>query len=94
MIVLNVTYKCRAGMREAFLESIAAEGIGSASRAENGNVKYDYYVPADSGDELLLIEKWKDEEALAAHGATAHFNRLKELKPIYVLDTVIERYET
>lgn len=94
MIVLNVTYKCRAGMREAFLESIAAEGIGSASRAENGNVKYDYYVPADSGDELLLIEKWKDEEALAAHGATEHFNRLKELKPIYVLDTVIERYET
>lgn len=31
MIVLNVTYQCRPGMRDAFLKAIAAEGIDAAS---------------------------------------------------------------
>ena len=34
MIVLNVTYRCKAGMREKFLEAIKAEGLDAASRAE------------------------------------------------------------
>ena len=92
MIVLNVTYKCRPGMREEFLESIITEGIDDASRAEAGNIKYDYYLPFDGGDELLLVEKWRDEAALSAHSAAPHFARLGELKPIYVLETVVERY--
>ena len=93
MIVLNVTYRCRPDMREVFLERIIAEGIDGASRAEDGNIKYDYYIPFGGSDELLLIEKWRDEAALAAHAAAEHFSRLKELKPIYVQDTVIERFE-
>ena len=92
MIVLNVTYKCRPGMREEFLESIITEGIDDASRAEAGNIKYDYYLPFDGDDELLLVEKWRDEAALSAHSAAPHFARLGELKPIYVLETVVERY--
>lgn len=93
MIVLNVTYKCRPEMREEFLQRISAAGIDAASRMEEGNIKYDYYIPFEGGDELLLIEKWRDESALTAHASTPHFKRLGELKPIYVLETVIERYE-
>ena len=93
MIVLNVTYRCKPDMREDFLERIIAEGIDKASRMEEGNIKYDYYIPYDGSDDLLLIEKWRDEAALTAHAATEHFGRLKELKPIYVKDTVIERFE-
>lgn len=94
MIVLNVTYKCKPDMREEFLEMIMTEGIDVASRAEAGNIKYDYYFPADgNGDELLLVEKWRDAEALKEHSAQPHFARLGELKPEFVLDTVIEKYE-
>lgn len=93
MIVLNVTYRCKPDMREDFLERIIAEGIDEASRREEGNIKYDYYIPVDGGDELLLIEKWRDEASLAAHSTTEHFGRLKELKPIYVQGTVIQRFE-
>ena len=93
MIVLNVIYRCKPNKREDFLERIIAEGIDVASRAEDGNIKYDYYIPYDGSEDLLLIEKWMDEVALAAHAVTEHFGRLKELKPIYVQDTVIERFE-
>ena len=94
MIVLNVTYKTKPGMREEFLEAIQAEGIDEASRAEAGNLKYDYYLPFDGGDELLLIEKWRDESALKAHAGQPHYARLKELKPLYVTETVVERFKT
>ena len=92
MIVLNVSYKCRPGMRDEFLERIRREGIDAASRAEAGNLKYDYYFPADGGDELLLVEKWRDADALAEHGRQPHFAKLGALKAEYVADTVIEKF--
>ncbi len=70
------------------------EGIDSASRAEAGNEKYDYYFPVDDNDELLLVEKWKDAEAIIEHGKQPHFKRLGELKADYVDETIIERFET
>ena len=94
MIVLNVTYKLRPDMREEFIEMIMTEGIDAASRAEEGNIKYDYYFSSDNSDELLLVEKWRDADALSAHGKTPHFKRLGELKTEFVSDTVIERFET
>ena len=93
MIVLNVTYKCKPGMREAFLEKIREEGLDAKSRGEVGNSKYDYYFAADDGDELLLVEKWQDADALAKHGKEPHFARLGEIKEEYVAETVIEKYE-
>ena len=93
MIVLNVTYKCKPGMNKKFLEQINAEGIGAACRAEEGNIKYDYYLPTDGSDELLLMEKWESAEALKKHSGQPHLARLKELKPEYVLDVTLDKFE-
>lgn len=92
MIVLNVTYKCKPDMRQRFLEAIINEGLDKASRAEEGNFKYDYYIPTDGSEDLLLVEKWQDEEVLAVHGKQPHFARLGELKTEFVNDTIIEKY--
>lgn len=93
MFVLNVTYKCKPGMAKAFLESIQTQGIDAAVRAEDGNLKYDYYFPADGGDELFLLEKWRDADALAAHPKQPHMQPLGALKAEYVNETIIEKYE-
>ena len=90
--ILNVTYKCKEGMREEFLETILAEGLDEASRAEAGNIKYDFYLAFDDPDELFLFEKWRDEEAVKSHNAEPHFRRFGELKAEFVLETVLERY--
>ena len=92
MIVLNVTYKCKAGMREKVLEKIVSEGIDVACRAEAGNIKYDYYMSADKADEMLLVEKWRDADAVTSHGQEAHFKRLGEIKDEFVEETIIEKY--
>lgn len=93
MIVLNVTYKCSPEKRAAFLEKLNEEGLAAACRAEAGNIKYDYYLPADGSDELLLVEKWQNAEALKAHAAEPHFARIGEVKnAIGGIDTVIEKF--
>ena len=46
MLVFNVTFKCKNGMREAFLDAVLSEGIDSAARSEPGNLQYDWYIPA------------------------------------------------
>ncbi len=93
MILMNVTYKCKSGARADFWEMIMANGIDVASRAEAGNIKYDYYMPVESEDEMLLVEKWTDADALASHSKQPHFVKLGELKREYVIDTIIERFE-
>lgn len=92
MIVLNVLYKCKPGMREAFLDAIKAEGLDAASRAEEGNSKYDFYFAADNPDELFLLEHWRDAEAVAIHNEMPHFKRIGELKNEFVIETDLKKY--
>ena len=92
MEILNVTYKCKKGMREKFLETIKEEGLDTASRSEAGNIKYDFYFADADPDELFLFEKWCDEEAVKSHNTEPHFKRFGELKAEFVLGTVFERY--
>lgn len=93
MLVFHVTFKCKPEMRDEFLEMIITEGIDIACRAEEGNMGYAYYYPAENGDELLLIEKWKDMDALAAHARQEHMARMDALKAEYTTDMTIEKFE-
>ena len=94
MPVFIVTFRCKPEMREEFLEMIRTEGIDEAARAEEGNLRYDFYLPLDNCDDLLLIEQYRDADALGAHVRSAHVARLTELKSEYVADLILEQYET
>ena len=61
MTVLNVYYKCKQDMRDEFLEMIITEGIEAASRAEDGNIKYDYYFELAELYRLLFFKTNKEE---------------------------------
>ena len=80
-------------MRDEFLEAIMTEGIDVACRAEDGNFKYDYYMSTQDDNEMLLVEHWRDADALAVHQSQAHFKRLGEIKNEFVDETIIEKYE-
>ena len=83
MLVFNVTFKCRPGMRDTFLEQIMSAG----------NLRYDYSVPVDHADELFLVEKYRDAGAVAEHVRQTHTAKLVELKEQYVSDMILEQYE-
>ena len=92
MLVFNVTFRCKPGTREEFLARVRAEGLDTACRAEEGNLQYDYYLSVDRGEDLLLIEKWKDADAVRAHAGQKHMARFEELKSEYVTDLILEAY--
>ena len=53
---------------EALLKSMAAE-----SRAEAGNLRYDLWRDADQPNRFVLDELYKDNDAVAFHRASPHF---------------------
>ena len=67
---VEVHYYVKDGKRDEFYHTILERGIADASRAEEGNEKYDYYLSPDNENELLLIELWASTEAVLTHGQT------------------------
>ena len=94
MLVLNVTFKCAPGTREELRDLIRAEGIDTASRAEEGNYNYSFYLSTEDENDLLLIEFWKDVDAWQYHRTLPHYKRLVELKQGRVVDAEIRKYFT
>ena len=90
---VEVHYFVKDGKRDEFYRAIMENGIAAASRAEEGNEKYDYYLSPDNENELLLIELWASAEAVWDHSQTSHFKALGELEKKYVIDTAIMRYD-
>lgn len=92
MLILHVTYTPIEGKSQAFLERIEAEGIGAASRAEDGNIDYSYFRYTDGSEMIRLIEIWKDEAALEAHKQMPHFKHLATFKDEYIASTDVKIY--
>ena len=93
MKVLNVYYITKPGMRDDFYKAVTESQVPEKSRAEEGNIKYDYYFSTDDENEVLLIEHWKDEEAFEFHTQQAHFKGLQSIKAEYVEDVRIDKFE-
>ncbi len=91
-ILVNVRYTIRPGKRDEFLEKVNGQGIVKGSRAEAGNLEYEYHRPVDSEDDLFLMEIWVSGEAQAVHARTEHYEKLQALKREYVTAVAIEKY--
>lgn len=91
MLVLNVTFKCAPGTREELRRLIREEGIDVASRNEEGNFKYDFYMSTEDPDDIFLVEHWKDVDAWQYHRTLPHYARLDELKVGRVLSAEISK---
>ena len=92
MIILHVTYTTKPGAAENFIRAIENAGIDKATRAENGCLQYEYFYAAQAENQILLVERWADAEALKAHTCAEHFKQLGSMKDQFVLETAIVKY--
>lgn len=93
MLGINVIYSMKPGQRQAFLEAIGACGAQAAVRGEEGCLQYDYFLPADREDEVLLMEKWTSREAQQVHLIQPHMAQIREIKERFVDDTKVQMYD-
>ena len=73
-----------------FYDEVLAAGIIAATRAEEGNFRYEYYFSAEKENEILLIEMWKDKAAQQYHDSLPHLETLAKIKEKYGIETSFE----
>ena len=67
-------------------------GTVAAIRAETGNLRYEYYQSFDDPETVLLIDSWRDQEALDEHHASPMMTEIARLREKYDLHMTVERY--
>jgi quinol monooxygenase YgiN len=74
MVSFTVRLKFAADERQEIAETLRA--LAEASRQEPGCVSYIPHQLEDDPDTIIIYEQYKDAQALAAHRASPHFQKL------------------
>ena len=91
-ITVNIYYTGENGNARKFAEEMKQSGTIAAIRAEEGNIKYEYFYPKNDPETILLIDSWDSQEAIDKHHATPMMDKITGLRNKYNLHMKVERY--
>ena len=91
-ITVNIYYTGAEGKARAFAEEMTERKIVDDIRSEDGNLRYEYFFPMGSDTTVLLIDSWKDQQALDHHHASPMMKEIAVLREKYGLHMKVERY--
>lgn len=91
-ITVNLYYTGRNGSARKFVEEMERSGTADRIRKEEGNERYEYFFSASDPETVLLIDAWKDQEAIDRHHASEMMKTLAGLRSKYDLHMKAERY--
>ena len=91
-ITVNLRYTGTDGNAKKFAEEMITSGTVDAIRAEEGNLRYEYYQSLDDPETILLIDSWANQEAIDKHHATPMMDTIAKLREKYDLHMTVERY--
>ena len=91
-ITVNLYYTGKNGSARAFAAEMMESGVVAAVRAEEGNLRYEYFFPMEDPETVLLIDKWRDQEALDFHHKSPMMEQIARLRTKYGLHLRVERY--
>ena len=89
MYTIYVKFQCLPQKREAFIQKVKDTGVLAAIRAEDGCIRYDYYLSEKDPNELLLIEQWETKQHQQIHITQPHMEKLREFKGDYITNTAL-----
>ena len=92
-LIVNIYYKGKSGNAKKFAEEMVSSGIVDRVRKEDGNLRYEYFFPMEDPETVMLIDKWKDEEALNIHHKSPMMRKIAELREKYKLSMIVEKYK-
>lgn len=91
-ITINIYYRGKNGNAVKFAKEMVASGIVDKIRKEQGNIRYDYFLPLDDTDTVLLIDSWQNQNALDNHHKSDLMAQIVALREKYDLHMEVERY--
>ena len=93
-VTVNIYYSGTNGNARKFAQEMVSSGVVNNIRAENGNLKYEYFFPMNDKETVLLIDSWKDQQSIDIHHASPMMAKIIELREKYNLHMKVERYVT
>ena len=91
-VTVNIYYSGINGNAKKFAEEMVSSGIVDDIRAQNGNLKYEYFFPMDDEETVLLIDTWKDQQSIDIHHTSPMMAKIIALREKYDLHMKVERY--
>jgi len=91
-VTVNLYYSGKDGNARKFAEEMERSGVAAQIRAEQGNLKYEYFFPKNDPETVLLIDQWQDQTALDLHHASPMMDEILLLREKYDLRMKVERY--
>ena len=83
MYFIVVKYQVKPEVAESFMDHVA--DFTNATRAEEGNLWFDWSVSVENPSEYILVEAFLDDAAASAHVNSAHFAAgLESMRPLLV----------
>lgn len=79
------------GKEQAFINQ--AEALIQGTRAEEGNISYNLYQNPSDQKSFIFYEEYKNQQAMDAHAASAHFQVFaKAIGEMLASDLIIESF--
>ncbi len=91
-ITMNIYYSGEGDRARRFAREMTEAGIVDEIRAEEGNLKYEYFFPMNDENTVLLIDRWADQEALDRHHGSPAMPKIVAIREKYDLHMKVERY--
>ncbi len=93
-ITINIYYSGRNGNAKKFAEEMISSGIVNEIRHEKGNLKYEYFLPMNDNETILLVDSWENQQAIDIHHNSPMMQKIINLREKYDLSMKVERYVT
>jgi quinol monooxygenase YgiN len=91
-ITINIYYTGKNGSARKFAEEMISSGVVRNIRAEDGNIRYEYFYPMSDPETVLLIDSWENQNAIDLHHASPMMEQITKLREKYDLSMKVERY--
>ena len=92
VLTVNIYYKGKDGAAITFAKEMVESGIVAEIRSKEGNLRYDYFLPLEDKETILLIDQWANQEALDLHHQSATMQKILDLRQKHDLIMEVERY--
>lgn len=89
---VNIYYTGQNGSAKDFANEMVSSGVVDRVRAEEGNLKYEYFFPMDDPETVLLIDRWDNQAALDAHHKSSMMEEIAKLRDKYNLHMHVEQF--
>lgn len=92
MITIMIRYRGKGDNARLFAQEMIQAKLVDRIRAEEGNLRYEYFFPHDDKESVLLVDSWANREALDVHHHSPLMAEISALREKYDLHMEVEKY--